>query len=371
MTTELKHDVARIASQFQLDGDFIEAVPYGTGHINDTYASLIKTADGKKRFIHQRINQNVFQKPAELMENIARVTEHQHKKIIAAGGDPARESLTIIKTIDGANFLLDEKADFWRTYIFIEGASTYDQVEKIEHVYNAAGAFGRFLKDVSDLPGGRLHETIPDFHNTRRRFDNFLSELGKDVKNRAKDVKPEIDFVLSREADTSVLLNLVAEGKCPQRITHNDTKLNNVMIDNATDAGLCVIDLDTVMPGLPGYDFGDLVRTGANPATEDEKDLGKIRLDIEMFERIAGGFLKTAREFLSPVEIEYLVFAAKLMIFENCIRFLTDHLAGDVYFKIHRQGHNLDRNRTQMTMVRDMENKMGRLQAIVLKYAKK
>lgn len=371
MTTELKHDLGKIASQFQLDGDYIDAVPYGTGHINDTYASRIKTADGVKRFIHQRINQNVFKKPAELMENVARVTEHQHKKIIAAGGNPARESLTIIKTIDDSNFMLDEDGNFWRTYIFIEDAKTYDQVEKLEHVFNAARAFGLFQRDISDLPGGKLHETIPNFHNTRWRFDNFLAALKEDVKNRAKDVKPEIDFILARQADTSVLLKLVAEGKCPERITHNDTKLNNVMIDDATDAGLCVIDLDTVMPGLPGYDFGDLVRTGANPATEDEKDLSKIQLDVDMFERITSGFLETAREFLNPVEVEYLVFAAKMMIFENCIRFLTDHLAGDVYFKIHHEGHNLDRNRTQMTMVKDLENKMDQLQEIVLKYAKK
>ncbi len=371
MTTELKHDVAKVASQFQLNGDYIDAMPYGTGHINDTYASRIKTADGEKRFIHQRINQNVFKKPDELMENIARVTEHQHKKIAAAGGDPTRESLTIIKTVDGGNFLLDDDGNYWRTYIFIENAKTYDKVEKLEHVYNAARAFGRFQRDISDLPGGRLHETIQNFHNTRWRFDNFQAALKANIKNRAKDVQPEIDFILAREAETSVLLNLVAEGKCPERVTHNDTKLNNVMIDDSTDAGLCVIDLDTVMPGLPGYDFGDLVRTGANPATEDEKDLSKIKLDIDMFERITGGFLETSREFLNQVEIDHLVFAAKIMIFENCIRFLTDHLAGDVYFKIHREGHNLDRNRTQMTMVKDMEDKMDQLQEIVLKYAKK
>ncbi len=287
------------------------------------------------------------------------------KKIIAAGGDPQRKSLTIIKTVAGDNFLLDEDGNYWRTYIFVENARTYDKVEKLEHVYNAAKAFGQFLKDISDLPGSRLHETIPDFHNTPKRFDNFIATLDEDARNRAKDVQPEIDFILARQGDTSVLLDLVARGECPLRVTHNDTKFNNVLIDDATDEGLCVIDLDTVMPGLPGYDFGDLVRTGANPATEDETDLSKIHLDIDMFERIAGGFMSSARDFLNPVEIEHLVFGAKLMVFENCIRFLTDHLAGDVYFKIHRENHNLDRSRTQMTMVADMERKMEQLQSII------
>ncbi len=368
MTKELKHDVAKLASKFQLGGDFIQAEPYGTGHINDTYASQIRTASGEKRFIHQRINQNVFPRPDELMENVARVTEYQREMIKASGGDPERESLAIIKTIDDEIFLLDDDGSYWRTYIFIERARTYDQVEKLAHVHEAAKAFGKFQKLLANLPGQRLHDTIPNFHNTRWRFDNFLAALKADEKNRAKDVKPEIDFLLAREADTSIMLNLVAEGKCPERVTHNDTKFNNVMIDDETDKGICVIDLDTVMPGLAGYDYGDLVRTGANPATEDEKDLSKIKIDLDMFDRITSGYLETSREFLTPVEIEHLVFAAKLMVFENGIRFLTDHLAGDVYFKIHRPGHNLDRSRTQITMVKDMEDRMDELEEIVRKF---
>ncbi|MCK5113210.1 MAG: phosphotransferase, partial [Phycisphaerae bacterium] len=214
-------------------------------------------------------------------------------------------------------------------------------------------------------------ETIPNFHNTKLRFATFQQALKQDVKSRAADVKDEIDFLLGREEDTSVLVDLLEAGKISERVTHNDTKFNNVMIDDNTDEGICVIDLDTTMPGLAGYDFGDLVRTGANSGLEDEKDLSKIYLDVDMFTRITHGYLETSRDFLTDVEIQHLVFAAKLMIFENGIRFLTDHLSGDVYFKIHREGHNLDRCRTQIKLVKDVEDKMDELQAIVAGFAKK
>jgi len=366
----MKHDVKKIAAQFQLDGQYIAAKPYGTGHINDTYASQYKMGDGEVRFIHQRINQNVFKNPPELMDNVDRVTKYQRKKIIAAGGNPDRESLTLVPTLDDKVFLTDDEGNFWRTYLFITGAKTYDVVENLDHVFNAAKAFGQFQKLLADLPGERLYETIPNFHNTKSRFAAFLDALKQDAKSRVCEVKEEIDFLLAREEDASVLMNLLEAGKIPERVTHNDTKFNNVMIDDKTDEGICVIDLDTTMPGLVGYDFGDLVRTGANPGLEDEKDLSKIWLDVDMFTRIARGYLEASRDFLTDVEIEYLVFAAKLMVFENGVRFLTDHLSGDVYYKIHREGHNLDRCRTQLKLVQDMESKMDELQAIVAKFAK-
>lgn len=366
----MKHDIKKIAAQFQIDGRYIASEPYGTGHINDTYASRYKTADGEARFIHQRINQNVFGNPPELMDNVARVTKYQRKKIIAAGGNPDRESLTLVPTTDDKIFLTDDEGNFWRTYLFITGAKTYDVVENIDHVFSAARTFGQFQKLLADLPGDRLHETIPNFHNTKLRFDAFLEALKRDTKSRAREVKEEIDFLLARRQDASVLVNLIKAGKIPERVTHNDTKFNNVMIDDKTGEGVCVIDLDTTMPGLAGYDFGDLVRTAANPGLEDEKDLSGIWLDVDMFTRITHGYLDAARDFLTDVEVEYLVFAARLMVFENAVRFLTDHLSGDVYFKIHREGHNLDRCRTQMKLVQDMENKMDELQAIVAKFAK-
>ncbi|MBN1942365.1 MAG: aminoglycoside phosphotransferase family protein [Phycisphaerae bacterium] len=364
----MKHDLAGIASRFELGGAFIEAEPYGSGHINDTYSARVKTPAGEKRYILQRINTNVFREPEHLMENIGRVTNHLRAKLLAAGGDPDRETLTLLPADDGKNHaVIDE--NYWRAYRFIEGARTYDLVENLSHVYHAAHAFGTFQKHLSDLPGGRLHETIPHFHNTRKRFDAFQEALQRDVKNRAAACKAEIDFALQREADASVLVDLLAAGKTPERITHNDTKFNNVMIDDATGRGVCVIDLDTVMPGLPMYDFGDSVRTGAATAKEDETDLSKCGIGLDMFERLAHGYLDAAREFLLPVEIGHMAFSAKLITFTIGLRFLTDHLAGDTYFKIHRENHNLDRCRTQWAMVADMETKADQMEAIIAKYA--
>lgn len=364
----MKHNIAGIASHFELDGTFLAAEPYGSGHINDTYAVHVKTGDGEKRFIHQRINTNVFREPENLMDNIRRVTEHLRKKILADGGDPDRETLTLIPTTKGQGFAIID-GEYWRTYKFIEGARTYDLVENLDHVYSAANALGTFQKRISDLPGKRLHETIPHFHNTRKRFDAFQTALKKDVKNRAAACKVEIDFALQREATASVLVDLLAAGKTPERTTHNDTKFNNVMIDDATGKGICVIDLDTVMPGLPMYDFGDSVRTGAATAREDETDLSKCGVGLDMFERLAHGYLDAAREFLLPVEIEHLAFSAKLITFTIGLRFLTDHLAGDTYFKIHRENHNLDRCRTQWAMVADMETKAEKMEAIIARYS--
>jgi len=369
MTDTTNYDLPGIAAGFDLGGELIEVTPYGSGHINDTFLSRVKTATGQRRYIHQRINHNVFKEPEKVMENIQRVTEHLRNKIIAAGGDPLRQTLNLVHRPDGSTFLRDDGGNYWRTFLYIEGARTYDVVEDIQHVYNASKAFGEFQKMLSDLPGGRLHETIPDFHNTKRRFEQFTDALKKDVKNRAKSLKKEIEFVLARERDASVLVNLLERGKTPERITHNDTKLNNVMIDDNTGEGICVIDLDTVMPGLPMYDFGDSVRIGANPAPEDERDLSKVRIDLEMFDRLAGGYLSAAKDFLLPIEIEHLAFSGRLITYEQAIRFLGDYLAGDVYYKIHRPEHNLDRARTQIEMVLDMEKKTDQMEQIIRKYA--
>ncbi len=364
----MKHDPSKIVSNFRIDGELIDVQPYGTGHINDTYASRFQTDCGVVRYIHQRINQSVFKQPEKLMSNIERVTAHLRKKIIETGGDPRRETLTLVPTVEDRMFYIDGDGKYWRTYLFIEGARTYDVVESLDHVYNAARAFGLFEKMLSDLPGDRLHETIPDFHNTSKRFEAFLEAVKKDVKDRSCSVREEINFVLEREKITSVLADLVAEGKTPERITHNDTKFNNVMIDEKTGEGICVIDLDTVMPGLPMYDFGDSVRIGASTASEDETDLSKVSLDLEMFDFLAHGYLDAIRGFLIPVEIEHLVFSARLITFTIGLRFLTDHLSGDLYFKIHRENHNLDRCRTQFKMVRDIEEKTDRMEAIIEKY---
>jgi len=362
-------DLRRILINFQIPGDFIDVTPYGSGHIHDTYVSRFMTVNGVSRYIHQRINQKVFHEPEKLMRNIERVTAHLRRKIIAVGGDAERETLNLIPALDGKCFHRSDNGSYWRTFAFIEGARTYDTVENRNMVYEVGYAFGKFQHLMADLLGEPLHETIPDFHNTPKRFQMFVQSLEKDVVNRARSVTKEIEFVKNRAHEVSLVLDLFKQGKIPERIAHNDTKFNNVMIDDQTKKALCVIDLDTVMPGLSTYDFGDSVRMGASTAAEDERDLSKVSLDLEMFNGLACGYLDACRTFLTSSEMDYLPFASKLMTFECGMRFLTDYLDGDIYFKIKRENHNLDRCRTQFKMVEDMEQKMKRMIEIVKRYS--
>lgn len=364
----MSYDIEKIVSHFDLPGEFVSAGPYGTGHINDTFRSVFN--NGKEtHYIHQRINHNVFTQPEKLMENVQRVTSHLREKVLAAGGNPDRECLTLIPSKQGESYATVD-GNYWRTYIFIEGAQTYDLVEKPEHVFNAAYAFGNFQKLVADLTDPPLHDTIPDFHNTVTRYKQFTDALEADVAHRAKDCAAEIEFAKSHADMASVVVDALASGEIPSRVTHNDTKFNNVMIDDETDKGICVIDLDTVMPGAAMYDFGDSVRVGAATAVEDETDLSKVSISLDLFENLTHGYLSAAKEFLTPREVELLAFSAKLITFEIGLRFLADHLAGDVYFKTHRENHNLDRCRTQFKMVEDMENKFDLMEAVVKKYSK-
>jgi Ser/Thr protein kinase RdoA (MazF antagonist) len=304
------------------------------------------------------------------MENIKNVTTYLKEKIVARGGDPERETLNLIKTVDGKVFYISSIGDYWRSYIFIENAKTYQVVENPKHFYNAGKALGNFEELLKDYPADELHETIPDFHNTQKRFQAFMEAVENDVMNRAKYVQTEIAFALANGKEVSIITDLLKEGKLPLRVTHNDTKFNNVMIDDITGEGICVIDLDTIMPGSSLYDFGDAIRTGTNPVEEDETNLTKVCMDLELFENFTKGFLKGTNNSLTDLELEYLPFSAKLMTFECGLRFLTDHLNGDTYFKIHRENHNLDRARTQFKMVKDMEEKYKEMQAIVKKYNK-
>ena len=368
MASETGFDLRELVSHFQLEGQLLDVVPYGTGHINDTYASRLQTTRGVARYVHQRINRNVFREPEKVMENIERVTRYARERILAAGGDPQRETLNLVPAEDGQSFYRTPNGDTWRTWLFIEGVRTYDKAEDVRHVYSAANAFGKFQRLLSGLPGERLHETIPNFHHTRKRFEAFVHALEQDTRNRASSVKTEIDFILKRQDDAPVVVDMLAQGQLPERVTHNDTKLNNVLIDERTGEGICVIDLDTVMPGSALYDLGDLVRTAAVTALEDEPDLAKVSLDLGMFDRLAHGYLDATRDTLTPVEIDHLAFGAKLITFEQAIRFLGDYLNGDVYYKIHCQHHNLDRARTQIKMVKEMEQKMEPMLAIVNQY---
>jgi len=343
---KLKHDVRTIARQFQLHGEFVSAAPYGNGHINDTYCVVCDQGGTRVRYIFQRINHNIFKNPVALMENIWRVTEHLGHKM-AGKPEPTRRVLTLIPTHDNQPYYRDPDGNHWRVYIFIEKARTFDAVESTSQAFEAAKAFGQFQKLLADLPAPRLHDTIPDFHHTPKRFAALEKAIEADIVNRAQFAKAEIEFALKHKSLASALL----DAGLPERVTHNDTKLNNVMLDDTTGEGVCVIDLDTVMPGLALYDFGDMVRTTTSPVKEDERDLSKVVMQFPMFEALVRGYLAEAVEFLTPAEKQFLPLSGKLITFEIGLRFLADFLAGDKYFKVHRENHNLDRCRTQFKLV--------------------
>lgn len=358
-----------IVPKFAIEGTLTEAVPYGSGHINDTVRLTCALENGgQKRYILQRMNDGIFKNPVELMENVMNVTSFLRKKIVERGGDPERETLNVIRTVDGDNFLKDEDGDFWRMYIFIENATSFDIVRTPEDFYNSAVSFGNFQLLLQDYPAATLHETIPNFHNTVSRFADFKKAVEEDVCGRAKEVQDEIRFVMEREADTHVICDALANGEIPLRVTHNDTKLNNIMIDNETGKGICVIDLDTVMPGSALYDYGDSIRFGASTGAEDEKNLELITCDMGLFEIYTKGYVEGCGGSLTEKEIRMLPMGAKLMTLECGMRFLADYLQGDVYFKIHRPEHNLDRARTQFKLVADMEKKWDEMAGIVEKY---
>ena len=356
----LKHDVRDVARHFQIYGEFRGAESYGSGHINDTYCAIFDQAGTVSRYILQRINHNIFKKPVSLMENIQRVTTHLAGKM---SGEPdfSRRVLTLIPVRNGLFYHHDEQGNYWRAYLFIEKAKTYDAVESAGQAFEAAKAYGRFQKLLADLPAPRLHDTIPDFHHTPKRFAALVKAIENDAANRAGLAKAEIDFALQRAVIVDVLIN----AKLPERVTHNDTKFNNVMLDDVTGEGVCVVDLDTLMPGLTLYDFGDMVRTTTSPAKEDEIDLTRVAMQMPMFEALLKGYLTFAVDFLTPAEKRLLAFSGKLITFEIGLRFLTDFLGGDTYFKVHRNGHNLDRCRTQFKLVESIEQQEAQMNKLV------
>ena len=356
--------VRALSAQFQILGDFVSVAPYGSGHINDTFCAVYDQGGTPVRYIHQRINHNIFKNPEALMANVERVTRHLGGKV-ANLPDASRRVLTLVPTRAGAPYLHDGNGNTWRTYVFVEKAKTYDAIETPRQAFEAAKAFGTFQGLLADLPAPRLHDTIPDFHHTPKRFEALERSLQADARNRAREAAPEIAFALAHKSMTGALVDALARGELPERVTHNDTKLNNVMLDDASGEGICVIDLDTVMPGLVLYDFGDMVRTSTSPGREDEKDLSKIYLQFPMFEALVRGYVASAGGFLTPAEKSFLAFSGKLITFEIGIRFLTDYLAGDVYFKVHREGHNLDRCRTQFKLVRSIEENEEAMRALV------
>lgn len=344
--------------------------PFGEGHINETYAVYMPDHDGNDvpLYVLQRININVFKNPDQVMDNIFGVTEYLRSIIRRDGGDLDRESLSYIKTKSGDSYFEDEKGQPWRCLHYVPNSVCYQQVEKPEQFYQSALSFGHFLKQLGDYPAESLYETIPQFHDTRKRFRDFEDAQRKDVKNRARLCRQEIDFVLSRKDDCGVLMNQLEEGKLPLRVTHNDTKLNNILFDKDTDKGLCIIDLDTIMPGLAANDFGDSIRFGASTAEEDEQDLDKVHFDISLYDIYVKGYLEMAKDVLTPEEIKSLPWGARLMTLECGMRFLADFLQGDVYFKTAYPEHNLVRARTQFRLVKEMEEQFSEMNEILTKY---
>lgn len=369
MTTPSHPELAAICDQFSLGGNFIEGGPHGNGHINETYAVRCQGPQGPVRYILQRINQRVFQDVPRLMDNIARVCHHLRGQIrVEPACQPPRQALTLVPTRSGENFHRDTAGACWRAYVFVENASTHDIVRSPALARAAACAFGNFQRQLAGLPGPRLHETIADFHHTRRRFSALERAISADSHGRAASIGTEIDFARRREPTVDLLLNLQASGDAPERITHNDTKINNVMLDDATGEGICVIDLDTVMPGLSLYDFGDMARSATNSAAEDERDTARVEAQLPIFDALVSGYLAGARNLLTGAETQHLVRAAQLMTFEVGIRFLTDYLSGDVYFRTKRPGHNLDRARNQFALVASMERQRDAMEAIVRRH---
>lgn len=333
-----------------MEGKLESCIPYGSGHINETY--LLRTHENDSPdYILQKINKTVFKDIPGLMENIRKVTSHLHRKMEEEGkGDPSKEILTLIPTTCGKPYHLDERGDFWRLYIYIWPNKSYDIVPDGKVAYEGGKMFGRFQRLLSDLPGHELVETIPDFHHLGRRLEIFYKTLEKDRCNRISLVKKELDFVEKHHREMFRILELGDSGAIPERVTHNDTKFNNVLLDSA-GKGLCVIDLDTVMPGFIHYDFGDTIRTATNTAAEDERDLSKVNMDLSIFSGFARGFLKETSHILNKTELDNLAFSGQVVTFTIGLRFLTDFLDGDRYFRIHREEHNLDRCRTQFKLV--------------------
>jgi len=358
-----------VLAAYEFPATLVGAVRYGQGHINDTFCVLCQPKEGDAvRFILQGLSSAAFPHPEELMENFIGITSYLREKIVEDGGDPLRETLSLVNTKDGRPFYTDKHGKVWRLTPFIENTDCFQSATPA--LFEAsARAFGRFQYQLRDFPASTLHEPIVNFHNTEDRFLKFEQALQADKLGRAAEVADEVAFVLARKADCSVAMQALRDGVLPLRVTHNDTKLNNILIDRTTGEGICVIDLDTTMPGLSINDFGDSIRFGANHSKEDEKDLSKVNFDIALFEAYTRGFLAGAQGGLTAAELDYLPWGARLMTLECGIRFLTDYLEGDTYFRIHYPAQNLDRCRTQFKLVSDMEAQFEAMHAIVKQYA--
>ena len=361
-------NIENIVSQFCIEGNVVEHVPFGNGHINITKLVTVKNGDENVQYVLQRINKNVFKNPDQLMENYVGVTKFIRKKIEEMGGDPLREVINAIPAKTGKPYIIDEEGEYWRLLVYVTDSMSYDKVERPEQFYDSAGSFGDFQYMLRDYPAETLHETIVNFHNTPDRFRQLSEAIANDAKGRLKEVEAEVAFAREREAFAHTLEDAHKAGRLPLRVTHNDTKLNNILFDTNNGKALCVVDLDTIMPGYSVNDFGDSIRFGATTALEDETDLSLVNFDISLYELYVKGFIEGAKGGLTEGELEMLPIGAIMMTFECGMRFLADYLNGDTYFRIHRPSHNLDRCRNQFKLVADMEKHLDEMKAIVKKY---
>ncbi len=363
-------EVKEIIKKFMAEGEYVGAAPFGSGHINNTYLVNMKKEDGSTvDYVLQRINKNVFKRPDQLMENYVSVTRFVRSKVEEMGGDPMREVINVIPTTDGGYFAIDSEGEYWRLLVYVTDSLSYDKVERPEQFYESAVAFGNFQYMLREYPAETLHETIVNFHNTPDRYRQLMEAVENNVAGRLSEVKAEVEFARARFEFAHTLENAHKEGRLPLRVTHNDTKLNNILFDINTGAPLCVVDLDTIMPGYSVNDFGDSIRFGATTALEDERDLSLVNFDISLYELYVKGFIEGAKGGLTEGELEMLPIGAIMMTFECGMRFLADYLNGDTYFRVHREGHNLDRARNQFKLVSDMESRLDEMRAIVKKYS--
>ena len=366
----MAYDIMSLLPHFRFEGAFEKALEINAGNINTTYHLIYRLPDGeRKEYLLQRINTYVFKDPVGVMRNIDMVTRHIENAYRAQGIDSARRVLRVIPTREGGLFHRTEDDGYWRAYNFITHATAYDRIERPDDFREAARGFGEFQRLLTDFPAGELAETIPGFHHTVRRFDAFEASVAADRAGRAGQLTEEIEFLRQRRGMMSGIVQALEAGRLPVRVTHNDTKINNVMIDDETHRAICVIDLDTVMPGSALYDFGDAIRSGAPTVGEDSPDYEKVALDLDLFEAFTQGFLSEVKSILTPEEISMLPLSAKVITAEQAMRFLTDYIDGDLYYKIRTPDHNLVRARNQMALVRDMEAKFDQMQAICRKYA--
>lgn len=357
--------IRRICRYYGLPGEPAQAEPLGNGHINDTLLLVLCGEEGERRFVLQRINRTVFRRPEELMENMVGVTGFLKKKILERGGDPEREALTVLLSPEGRSFYVDEDGEYWRITKFIDRTVCYEKAEDPQTFEMTGRAYGNFQRELAEFPAASLHETIPDFHNTRARYAQFEQAAKENRSGRADSCAEEIGYLRSRKELAEFTMKNFEAGRLPLRVTHNDTKLNNILVDEETGKALCILDLDTVMPGFSIYDFGDAIRSGACTAVEDEPDPDRVHLDLKLYAAFLRGFLEGTGGCLTEFETESMSMGALGITYEQALRFLGDYINGDIYYKTAYPEHNLIRARTQIRMVREMEENGEKIREIL------